>query len=136
MIEFIRINLGAIEDVEDALRAWEARWTNDQLHPRPEIGSGWNVGAVAEDGRREGEAVIRLPEPLAGSYLAEFGHAAVPEPEGMDQARREAWVEANRMEAHAVTIPKGVALRVVYEQTSGSLLDLAREGGASAPRFG
>ena len=121
---FFRIDVSAID--ADRLCAFAERYTPRQLKPAREVGSGSNLTSVAALGRRDGEAVVRLPiGPISTAFEAEFTDAIVPFPGRADDAEElAAWHEANRMEAHAITLPVGNGMRTIYERTAAKMMAL------------
>ncbi len=125
---FFRVNLATLDMVQ--LGAFAKRFSSRQLRPAKEIGSGSNLEAFTTLERRDGEAVVRLPSgQVAESFATEFINAIVPFPGNPnDPTEKEAWAEANRMEAHFITLPVGNSIRQAYEAAAAKMLALVWRG--------
>jgi hypothetical protein len=119
-VAYIRVDIAKIRARRpEALALWMGRYTLAQLSVGPQVGAETNLPHILD--MDTGEAVVRISATYEAEFRALFHHGVVEAP-----ANTEAWLEANRAAAHAITIPEGHGMRQIYEHHAEAMLAIAR----------
>lgn len=122
-IAFIRVDIAKIRERRpEALALWMGRYTLE-LSSAPQIGAESNLPHIVSSGMQSGDAVVRIPAVLEDDFRKLFAHGLVEAPKYPEAV--EAWQEANRALAHAITIPEGHEMRKIYQRHADTMLAVA-----------